>query len=146
MKDIHSSLFAAVAIGVAVLDADNTPPAIDLIGYNGAEIVLMVGVGGITFTGANKIEFKLTHSDDDASYEAVDVGDVLGVESVGTGGIVKALTSAHAAASAYRFGYKGGKSYLKLLAYFLGPHGAGPPIGAIVPKGARPNNPPSSEK
>src|SRR3546814_10788252 len=47
MKDIHSSLFAAVAIGVAVLDADNTPPAIDLIGYNGAEIVLMVGVGGI---------------------------------------------------------------------------------------------------
>src|SRR3546814_17225974 len=107
MKDIHSSLFAAVAIGVAVLDADNTPPAIDLIGYNGAEIVLMVGVGGITFTGANKIEFKLTHSDDDASYEAVDVGDVLGVESVGTGGIVKALTSAHAAASAYRFGYKG---------------------------------------
>src|SRR3546814_19194270 len=90
MKDIHSSLFAAVAIGVAVLDADNTPPAIDLIGYNGAEIVLMVGVGGITFTGANKIEFKLTHSDDDASYEAVDVGDVLGVESVGTGGIVKA--------------------------------------------------------
>src|SRR3546814_1605650 len=64
MKDIHSSLFAAVAIGVAVLDADNTPPAIDLIGYNGAEIVLMVGVGGITFTGANKIEFKLTHSDD----------------------------------------------------------------------------------
>src|SRR3546814_5084809 len=83
MKDIHSSLFAAVAIGVAVLDADNTPPAIDLIGYNGAEIVLMVGVGGITFTGANMIEFKLTHSDDDASYEAVDVGDVLGVESVG---------------------------------------------------------------
>src|SRR3546814_20871881 len=80
MKDIHSSLFAAVAIGVAVLDADNTPPAIDLIGYNGAEIVLMVGVGGITFTGANKIEFKLTHSDDDVSYEAVEVGDVLGVE------------------------------------------------------------------
>src|SRR3546814_3319579 len=69
MKDIHSSLFAAVAIGVAVLDADNTPPAIDLIGYNGAEIVLMVGVGGITFTGANKIEFKLTHSDDDARSE-----------------------------------------------------------------------------
>src|SRR3546814_15144507 len=95
----------------------------------------MVGVGGITFTGANKIEFKLTHSDDDASYEAVDVGDVLGVESVGTGGIVQALTSAHAAASAYRFGYTGVQRYIKLLADFSGTHGAGTPIGDIVLKG-----------
>src|SRR3546814_20871216 len=102
----------------------------------------MVGVGGITFTGANKIEFKLTHSDDDASYEAVDVGDVLGVESVGTGGIVKALTSAHAAASAYRFGYKGGKRYLTLMAECSGTHGAGTANGAIGPTGAGHDNTP----
>ncbi|SCW77560.1 hypothetical protein SAMN02927924_02810 [Sphingobium faniae] len=145
MKDIHSALLAAVAIGAAVLDADNTPAAIDLIGYDGAEILLMVGIGGITFSGTNKIEFKLTHSDDDVTYDAVDIGDVLGAASVGTGGIIKALTSAHAAAAAYRFGYKGGKRYLKLLADFSGTHGTGTPIAAVVLKGAGHDNPQANQ-
>ena len=141
MKDLHSALFAALAIGAAVLSDDNTPAAIDLLGYDGAEIVLMIGAGGITFSGTNKIEFKLTHSDDDSTYTAVDVGDMLGLSSVGSGGIIKALTSAHASAAAYRFGYKGGKRYLKLLADFGGTHGTGTPIAAVVLKGAGHDNP-----
>lgn len=132
MKDMHSGLSVAVAIAAAALDADNTPPAIDLMGYNAAEIVLAIGAGGITFSGTNKIEFKLTHSDDDSTYTAVTVDDMLGLESVGDGGIVKALTSAHATASAYRFGYKGGKRYLKLLADFSGTHGTATPIAAMA--------------
>lgn len=131
MRDIHSGLSVAVAIAAATLDADNTPPTIDLQGYNAAEIVLAIGAGGITFSGTNKIEFKLTHSDDDATYTEVSVDDVLGVDSV-TDGIIKALTSAHATASAYRFGYKGGKRYLKLLADFSGTHGTGTPIAGLV--------------
>jgi hypothetical protein len=132
MKDMHSGVTALVAIAAAILDADNTPPAIDLQGYHAAELVLSVGVGGITFNGTNKVEFKLTHSDDDVTYTAVTAADMLGVDAVGTGGIVKALTSAHAAASAYRFGYVGGKRYLKLLADFSGTHGTGTPIAAVV--------------
>ncbi len=134
MKDVHSHMSAAVLIGAAALSADNTPPAVDLKGYNAAEILLTIGVGGITFTGTNKIEFKLTHSDDDSTYTAVGVGDVLGLASVGTGGIVKSLTEAHAAAAAYRFGYVGNKRYLKLLADFSGTHGTGTPIAATVLK------------
>lgn len=141
MKDIHSAMAVALMIGNEVLSADNTPAAVDLIGYDAAEVVLAIGAGGITFTATNKIEFKLTHSDDDVTYEAVELKDVLGVESIGTGGIIKTLTSAHAAAAAYRFGYKGGKRYLKLLADFGGTHGTGTPIAALVIKGMGHDNP-----
>lgn len=132
MKDLHSHVTRRVAIGCAVLSADNTPGAIDLQGYESAEILLDIGIGGITFTGTNKIEFKLTHSDDDVTYTAVTVSDMLGLSSVADGGIIKALIAAHAAGAVYRYGYKGGKRYLKLLADFSGTHAAGTPIAASV--------------
>ena len=131
MKDIHSDLKAVVAIEAATLSADPTPPAIDLQGYDAAELVIAVGVGGISFSGTNKNEFKLTHSDDNSSYSAVEQKDVLGV-TVASGGIIKALTAAHAAAAVYRAGYKGGKRYLKLLPDFSGTHGTGTPIAAVA--------------
>ncbi|WP_037421969.1 hypothetical protein [Sinorhizobium sp. CCBAU 05631] len=145
MKDIHSDITVVSAIGAAVLTADNTPAAIDLRGYNAAEIVLVIGIGGITFDATNKIEFKLTHSDDDSTYTAVEAKDVLGVTSVGSGGIIKALIAAHAAAAAYRFGYVGGKRYLKILADFSGTHGTGTPIAALVLKGYGYNQPEANQ-
>lgn len=145
MKDMHTGIIAALMFGPAVLAADNTPLAIDLQGYNSAEIILSIGIGGITFDGTNKIEFKLTHSDDNVTYDAVTVGDVLGLDVVGTGGIVKALIAAHAAAAAYRFGYKGGRRYLKLLADFGGTHGTGTPLTAVVLKGHGYSNPQANQ-
>lgn len=145
MRDIHSALLAATAIGAATLAADNTPAAIDLQGYNAAEILLAIGAGGITFSGTNKIEFKLTHSDDDSTYTDVTVDDMIGLSSVGSGGIIKSLVAAHAAAATYRYGYKGGKRYLKLLADFSGTHGTGTPIAAIVLKGHGYNQPESDQ-
>lgn len=132
MKDLHSNVAALTMIGAAALDADNTPPAIDMQGYDAAEVLLAIGVGGISFNGTNKIEFKLTHSDDDVSYEAVTLGDMLGLDTVGDDGIVKALKAAHPEAATYRFGYVGGRRFLKLLADFSGTHGSGTPIAAIA--------------
>lgn len=135
MRDLFHNLGIEEAIPPAVFGADNTPAAIDLLGFESALLSIHVGVGGITFSGTNKIEFKLTHSDDDSSYSAVADDDVLGLSSVGAGGIVLALTTAHAAASITRVGYVGGKRYLKLLADFSGTHGTGTPIAATVIKG-----------
>ncbi len=134
MKDMHDVTSVAVAIGAATLSADNTPPAVDLAGFQGAELVLAIGVGGITFTGVNKIEFVLTHSHDDSTYVNVTDSDVVGAPAITTG-IIKALTSAHAAAAVYRFGYVGPRRYLKLLADFSGVHGTGTPIAATVVRG-----------
>jgi hypothetical protein len=135
MRDLVNSLAAAVAIAANTYDADNTPAKVDLLGFEGAVVAIHVGAGGITFSGTNKIEFKLTHSDDDSTYTAVTDGDVQGVASVGEGGIVKALTAAHATADITKIGYVGGKRYLKLLADFSGTHGTGTPIAAEVIKG-----------
>lgn len=134
-KDMYNLLKPVNAFGPVALDADNTPAAIDLKGYNSALILINVGIGGITFTADNKVEFKLTHSDDDSTYTAVTVDDVVGLASVGTGGIIRSLVAAHAAATITAVGYKGGKRYLKILADFSGTHGAATPMQAIVIKG-----------
>lgn len=131
MKDLHSGVSVATLIAAATLAADNTPAAVDLLGYQSAEILLAIGVGGITFSGTNKIEFVLTHSDDNSTYTNVADADLLGVSGT-SNGIIKSLIAAHAAGASYRFGYKGGKRYLKLLADFSGTHGTGTPIAAMV--------------
>ena len=60
--------------------------------------------------------------------------DVVGA-TVGTGGIVKSLTAAHASPTVDRVGYLGNKRYLKVLADFSGTHGTGTPIAVVVAKG-----------
>ncbi len=144
MKDLHSGFKAVVAIAAASLTADPTPPAIDRRGYDAVEFLLAIGVGGITFDATNKVEFKLTHSDDDVTYDAVEQKDVLGA-TVAAGGIVKALTAAHAAAAAYRFGYKGNRRYLKLLPDYSGTHGTGTPLSAIALLGVGHDSPQANQ-
>ena len=122
-------------IPAATLAADNTPPAVDMRGARKATILLAIGVGGITFTGTNKVEFVLTHSDDDLTYTAVTAADLIGdalLPATITGGIVRALTAVKAAADVQKIGYIGGKRYLKLLADFSGTHGTGTPVAALV--------------
>jgi hypothetical protein len=133
MRDVHSNMSAAVIIANATYSADTTPASVDLLGFDAAEIVLAIGAGGITFSSSNKIEFVLTHSDDDSTYSNVATADVLGAGTV-TSGIIKSLIAAHATADVTRFGYIGGKRYLKLLADFSGTHGTGTPISANVLK------------
>lgn len=134
-RDGATRLSPLTAIAAATLAADNTPGAIDLRDYQSATLLLSIGVGGITFSGTNKIEFVLTHSDDDVTYVNVTDDDVikdsLAAVTV-TNGIVRALTAAHAAATLQKLGYIGGKRYLKLLADFSGTHGSGTPISATV--------------
>jgi hypothetical protein len=136
----ESQASPALAIEPAVYAADSTPPAVDMLGYGAANIALAIGVGGITFTTGNKIEFVLTHSADGVTYAPVEarhiITDALAPGSI-TGGIVRALTAAHAAADVQRIGYIGQLRYLKLLADFSGTHATGTPISATVSR-ARP--------
>ena len=134
MKDIVSAIDLAIAIDPATYTANNTPAAIDLQNFDAASIVIAIGVGGITFDTANKIEFQVTHSDDDVTYTDVADDDIIGATGITTG-IVKALTAAHPSASVHRFGYRGGKRYLKVLANFSGTHAVGTPIAAFVMQG-----------
>jgi len=133
-RDIVSKLTPVQVFGPITLAADNTPAAIDLQGFSSAALNLSIGIGGITFDSTNKIEFVLTHSDDNSTYTAVTDADMQGVTGITTG-IIKSLVAAHAAAAVYEFGYIGQKRYLKLLADFSGTHGTGTPLSAVVIKG-----------
>lgn len=139
MRDLISHIGNALALGPVALSADSTSSAIDLQGFDSAVIDILVGIGGITFSGTNKIEFLITHSKDNVTYDAVTASDVrLGAgadASVGTGGIVRSLVAAHAAPSAVKVGYIGDRRYLKVTADFSGTHGAATPITVLVLKG-----------
>jgi len=132
-RDGVSSKTLALALGPSTLSADNTPAAIDLRGYRKATLILAIGVGGITFDGTNKIEYKLTHSSDNVTYTDVTEDDIVTdsfAPATITSGIIRALTAAHAAPTAQKLGYIGGKRYVKLLSDFAGTHGTGTPASA----------------
>jgi len=130
--DQSQTLAAQVLLPAAAYDADNTPAEIALGTAQSATVLIEVGVGGITFSGTNKVEFKLTHSDTaGGSYAAVADADVVGA-TVGAGGIVLTLDAAHAAGTVTKLGYKGRKGFIKLLADFSGTHGTATPMAATV--------------
>jgi hypothetical protein len=126
----------AEAIPVAVHAADVvTAAGIDLADYDGVGINLAVGIGGITFSGTNKIDIKVTECDELAgTYTAVPDSAIPEV-TVATGGIIKTFDEAHAAAAQYNFTYKGSKRYIKVAADFSGTHGTGTPMAATVNRG-----------
>jgi len=132
--DQSQSFTAGFLLPPAAYNADNTPATFDNGTAQSATILVQVGVGGITFSGTNKVEFKLTHSDDDSTFAAVTQADMVGV-TVGSGGIIRELIAAHASPSVVLAGYKGRKRYLRLLADFSGTHGTATPMAVTVLRG-----------
>jgi hypothetical protein len=133
--DQSEKLAAGILLPPAAYDADNSPVTMDIGLADSCTILVNVGVGGITFSGTNKVEFKLTHSDlPSEGFTAVAQADVVGV-TVGTGGIIRALIAAHAAPSVTKVGYVGRKRYLRMLADFSGTHGSATPMSVIALSG-----------
>jgi heme A synthase len=133
--DQSQGFTAGYLLPPAAYDADNSPATFSIGTAQAATILLQVGAGGITFSSTNKIEFVLTHSDSATSgFEPVTQGDVVGV-TVLEGGIVRALTAAHATPSVTVIGYRGLKPHLRLLADFSGTHGTATPLSAAVVRG-----------
>jgi hypothetical protein len=134
MRDIHRNLGIVEAIPPAVYAADNTPAAIDLLGFDAAEIAIQVGVGGISFTSTNKIDFVLTHSEDGVTYTPVTDSDVISSAAI-VAGVVLSLKAPSPAPIVAKVGYIGDRRFLKLLADFAGTHATGTAIAATVIKG-----------
>jgi hypothetical protein len=136
MRDMHSTISSVVAIPAATLAADNTPVNVNLDTFDGALVLIHVGVGGITFSGTNKIEFVLRHGDstDPATHTPVAAADIAGV-AWAAGGIVRSLVAAHAAASVVEVSYIGTRPNISVLADFSGTHGTGTPIAVTVLRG-----------
>ena len=134
IRDLHDNLSAALLVAPQTATADVTPVSVDLLGFRAAMVMLYIGIGGITFTGTNKIEFILEHSNDNTNWTAVAQADVLG-PTVAAGGIVRSLVAAKAAADVQEISYIGGRRYVRLTPDFSGTHGTGTPMTAFMVRG-----------
>lgn len=134
MRDLYSHIEPALTFGPVTLAASATGSAVDLLGNESAVIDLEVGIGGISFTTNNRVEFVAEHSDDGSTWEKLADKDVVGVTGI-SDGIIKSLVAAHAAPAAYRYGYVGGKRYLRVSPAFAGTHGTATPMSCAIIKG-----------
>lgn len=133
-RDLHDNLSTALLIAPSTPTADTTPVSADLLGFRSSMVLLYIGVGGITFTGVNKIDFVLEHSFDNTNWAAVAQGDVVGATVTGSG-IVRSLVAAKAAADFQEISYIGGRRYIRFFADFSGTHATGTPMFAAIVRG-----------
>lgn len=135
MRDWAHNFGAVSAVDPAVVVADPAPITVDRSGYDAVTFVLMLGVGGIAFTAANRIDFIMEHSDDGQIWDPVDATNVLDAVP-DQAGVVLSQRSAHPAATVHRFGYVDGtigdRRYVRLRPAFAGTHGTGTAISALA--------------
>jgi hypothetical protein len=141
MKDLHSNIdIVAAFVPVLVLDATvPTAAEIDLQGFNSAEIEVSIGVKSAD-TGT--VTFTVTHADDDGAgaagdYAAVAAADMLGVTP--TAGLILTVDldgdAADETSIIKRFGYVGGKRFIKITVAEVGSNATGVIMGCNVIKG-----------
>ena len=145
MKDLYSKITPVAAIApVNVLNATvPTTLEIDLKGNNSAAVIISHGAkdGGDTGT----IVFTMTHADDDGtgvagSYAAVAAADVLGVTPT-TEGVILTLAGGEVAAAIQKYGYVGGKRFIKIAITEADDNTTGTICDIIVLKGDPENAP-----
>jgi hypothetical protein len=146
MRDLVSRVSISAPHFPSILTATPTAVTVDRRGFESVTFVTDTGVGGITFTGTNKIEWTMTHSDDGTTFANVTTGDVRGAagsEPTITNGIVEAYVAAKAAVSTVEYGYVGDKRYVRLTPVFGGTHSTGTTVGTKAILGHPANSPAS---
>jgi hypothetical protein len=100
MKDLHSNISPVQALGPVVVAATATSAAIDLQGFNSAEVIVNTGA----IAGSGDYTTKLQES---ATTTSGDFTDVAAANLLGS------FPASLAADSVYRVGYVGNKRYLR---------------------------------
>ncbi len=137
--DLRSNLLVSVGAVQAVLAVDTILGSIDTqsstnVLWKGLTAEIHIGAGGITFSGTNKIDFIVEHSDDNSVWSAVSADDVIldytsALTYPDATGIVKSLQAAHATPENFLVGIRSKKRYVRVRADFSGTHGTGTALG-----------------
>jgi hypothetical protein len=126
MRDLYHNIKVTQHLNPVVSTATKTSTAIDLQGFNSANVLFSIGLSGDTLSGSILWTLKLQHSDDDSTYT-----DVVLAELNNTAATV-VINSSSLDETVYGFGYQGNKRYLKGVATPTGTHSNGTPIGIIA--------------
>lgn len=138
--DLKNNIRTRIHIAPATLDADASGTTVDTKDFGSLTFHIFVGAGGISFSGTNKVEFKLEESDDDSTW-TVAGDDALILEPNATApggtGIVRTLNAAKGSADTVvtNVGYRGKKRYARIKADFSGTHGTGTLIAVMATSG-----------
>lgn len=119
MNELHSNVKANLLFikGRSALGVSGST-AVDLQGYNGAEIVLGFKGSGATYVAASALKFTVLHGNTStAATGAVGATDLIGGGH--TSGVIlnintEAIATGAVALGCERWGYKGGKRYLRV--------------------------------
>ena len=142
MKDLYNHLTLVQAVAPVVVKTGTVPDAatVDLAGFNSAVIELSVGLKS---ADAGTITLKAEHSDA-TSFAAVAAADMQGVTPAE--GVIYTIDadSDDSTSRIVKFGYVGGKRYLKLTIAEVGANANGVILGVTVVKGHGLDVPPIS--
>jgi hypothetical protein len=129
MRDLYHNVLVTQHFNPAVSSVTRTSTAMDLQGFNSANVVFAIGQSGDTLSGSVYWTLKLQHSDDDSVYNDVTLADL------NNASLTVVVDSSSKDKTAYSFGYQGSKRYLKAVATPTGTHTVGTPIGMICMRG-----------
>jgi hypothetical protein len=121
MRDLHHSIGAVLALSPAVQAATIKGLAIDLRGFNEAELI--VNTGAIAGAGDFTAKVQESNTTTDGDFTDVAAANLLGT-----------LPASLAADAAYRVGYIGSKKFVRIVLTKNG--GTSIAAGAVVVKGA----------
>ena len=142
MKDLYNHLTLVQAVAPVVVKTGTVPDAatVDLAGFNSAVIELSVGLKS---ADAGTITLKAEHSDA-TSFADVAAADMQGVTPAE--GVIYTIDadSDDSTSRIVKFGYVGGKRYLKLTIAEVGENANGVILGVTVVKGHGLDVPPIS--
>ncbi|RVD50041.1 hypothetical protein [Mesorhizobium sp. M7A.F.Ca.ET.027.03.2.1] len=120
MRDLANNISAAQTLAPVDYAATTKGTAVDLLGYNGAALV--INTGAITTSGLYVVKMQESDTTTDGDFT-----DVLAADLVGT------LPASLAATSTYKQGYIGNRRYIR--AVITKTSGTSIVAGAVVIKG-----------
>jgi len=103
MKDLHNNMALVAALIPAVQSATATSAAIDLQGFNAAEV--LINTGAIASAGDFTVKLQESNTTTSGDFTDVAAADLLGT-----------FPASLAADSVYKVGYKGPKRYIRTVA------------------------------
>jgi hypothetical protein len=129
MKDLYHNLNVQQVLSPVVSTTSKTSSAIDMQGFESAIVSVAIGQSGDSLSGSVYWTLKLQHSDTDSGYADVTADELMNDSAT------VVVNSSSLDETAYNFGYKGGKRYVKAVATPSGSHSSGTPIAMLAVQG-----------
>lgn len=131
MRDVISNMPPEQLISPVILTGPADGASVDLKGYDGALIAILIGESGDTLSGAVRIECELEESSDNSEFTDVDDSDLVNEVSGTNSGCFGLIDDPAEDDQIFFCQYTGDQRYVRPVANLIGTHSTGTPIAAF---------------